>query len=88
MGTVFLICVYLDEGRTVECGPYLTLREASEVLSEWIPCTLRALGLQSKTYKAEIQEVMPGINTWELIDVKISATETFRLEEFNESLAG
>ncbi len=86
MGTLFLIRICLEEGRTIECGPYLTLQEASEILAEYIPCTLRAIGIQTTKYKAEIQEVIPGINTWELIDIKISATESFCLEDINEQL--
>jgi hypothetical protein len=85
MGTLFLICVHLDKGRTLEIGPYLSLNEASNIFAEYIPAILRAIGIKTKRYKADIREVIPLNGSWEIIDIKVSATDTFCLEEFNES---
>lgn len=81
MTTLFLIKVNGDNGAQVVCGPYLSLSEASGILAEHIPSILKASKIEIKNYVAQLQEVIPTLKGWELIDTKITATEVFNLED-------
>lgn len=85
MGTYFFICVQTSKGQAVELGPYLTLKEASEIFAEHIPAALLAQGIQTKQYTAQLLEVYPTISGWNPIGVKIETTETYDLEGNDES---
>lgn len=87
MGTFFLIYVQPDKGRAIELGPYLTLKEASEIFTEHVQTVLTAQGIKTKQYTVQLVEVYPTPMGWATIGLKVKATETYNLEDDDEQSA-
>ena len=79
MTTLFLIQVTLPKACQTY-GPYLSLKEASEIFSEHLTDILFANGFDYREYKAELIEAIPSTHTWDIIDIKITSTETIKLD--------
>lgn len=85
MGTYFLIYVQPDKGQAIELGPYLTLKEASEIFAEHVQFVLMAQGVRTKQYTAQLIEVYPTPMGWSTLALKVKATESYDLEDIDES---
>ena len=81
MGTYFLIFVQPDKGPVLELGPYLTLKEASEIFAGHIEYILLAQGIQTEQYVAKLIEAYPTSMGWATLSIKVEATQTYNLKD-------
>lgn len=80
MTTLFLIQVTPDNGEPMTCGPYLSLKEATLIFTEHLSTILLANKKTSASYIAELIEAIPTNDSWEIVEIKITSSEVYRLD--------